>query len=85
MRNPRNDKFWLLAALIFGVGVLPFLVHQTGLKVFGDYAGGGAQAFFGDFLRGLGALRWYSWSLALGPFALVATWRGLGRLAATRN
>lgn len=78
--NPRNDKFWLLAALLFGLLLLPFLVHRTGLEVFGPYAGGGAATFFADFLRGLATLRWYSWSLALGPLAIVAIWRGLGRL-----
>lgn len=83
--NPRNDKYWLLAALVFGLLVLPFLVHQTGLRVFGPYAAGAAGAFFSDFLRGLTAWRWYSWSLALGPLALVAIWRGVGRLAAARD
>lgn len=83
--NPRNDKFWMLAALVFGVLVLPLLVHQTGLRVFGQYANGGTAAFFGDFLRGLAAMHWYSWSLALGPLVVVTTWRGLGRLTASHN
>lgn len=84
MASTRNDKYWMLAALVFGVLVLPFLVHQTGLRVFGPYAGGGAATFFGDFLRGLATLRWFTWLLALGPLALVAIWRGLGRLTAQR-
>lgn len=83
--NPRNDKYWMLAALVFGLLVLPFLVHQTGLRVFGQYAGGGAGAFFGDFMRGLATLRWYSWSLALGPLVIVAMWRGVARLGAARD
>jgi hypothetical protein len=83
--NARNDKFWLFAALAFGLLVLPFLVHQTGLRVFGPYADGGAATFFGDFLRGLATLRWFTWLLALGPLAIVATWRGLGRLTAQRD
>jgi hypothetical protein len=83
--NARNDKYWLLVALFFGVLVLPFLVHQTGLRVFGPYATGGAAAFFGDFLRGLAALHWFTWLLALGPLAIVALWRGLGRLTARRG
>jgi hypothetical protein len=74
----------MLAALVFGVLVLPFLVHQTGLRVFGEYAGGGAATFFADYLRGLATLRWYTWLLALGPFAVVATWLGLARLTARR-
>jgi len=83
--NPRNDKYWMLAALVFGLLVLPLLVHQTGLRAFGDYAGGGATTFFIDFLRGLATLRWYTWLLALGPLAIVAMWRGLGRLTAERH
>jgi MFS superfamily sulfate permease-like transporter len=77
--NPRRDKFWLLAALLFGVLALPFLVHLTGVYVLGKYAGGGAAAFFGDYLRGLVTLQWYSWVLALGPLLIVALWRMLFR------
>ena len=68
---------WLLAALAFGVLVLPFLVYLTGTYVLGSYSGGGALGFFGDFARGLASLRWYSWALALGPALLVAVWRGV--------
>ena len=77
----RHDPFWLLAALLFGVLVLPFLVHATGAFIFGRYASGGALAFFGEYMRGLATLRWYSWVLALGPVAIVAVWLGLWRLA----
>ena len=79
--HPRRDTFWLLAALLFGVLALPFLVHLTGLYVLGDYSGGGAAAFFGDYLRGLVTLQWYSWVLALGPLVIVAFWRMLMRLS----
>ncbi len=72
--NPHRDRFWLLAALLFGLLVLPFLVHGTGAYVLGQYAGGGAAAFFGSYLRGLVTLRWYSWVLALGPLVIVASW-----------
>lgn len=85
MTNPRRDKFWLLAALVFGVLVLPFLVHLTGVNVLGKYAAGGAAAFFGDYLRGLVTLRWYSWVLALGPPVIVASWRLVGRLGSTTS
>ena len=73
--NPRRDKFWLLAALVFGVLVLPFLVYLTGVYVLGKYSAGGAAVFFGDYLRGLVTLRWYSWVLALGPLVIIASWR----------
>jgi hypothetical protein len=79
MSNPRRNKLWLLAALLFGLLILPFLVHLTGVFVLGEYAGGGAAAFFGDYLRGLATLRWYSWVLALGPLVIVASWGLLAR------
>lgn len=81
--KPRRDSFWLLAALVFGVVVLPFLVHATGLRVLGEYAEGGAGQFFLDFLRGLATLKWFSWVLALGPVMLVALWRGAWRLGSS--
>ena len=81
--NPRRIKFWLLAALGFGVLVLPFLVHLTGTRVFGPYTDGGAGAFFGAYLRGLATLQWYSWVLALGPFALAGMWSILVRWRST--
>ena len=73
--NPRRDKFWLLAALLFGLLVLPFLVHLTGTYVLGKYSGGGVAAFLGAYLRDLVTLQWYSWILALGPIVIVALWR----------
>ena len=79
--NPLRDRFWLLAALLFGLLVLPFLVHSTGVYVLGPYAGGGATAFFGSYLRDLVTLRWYSWVLALGPLVIVASWGILVRRA----
>lgn len=79
--SSRNDRYWLLAALAFGLLALPWLVYGTGTTLLGPYASGGALAFYGDFARGLATLRWYSWAIALGPLAIVAAWRGLWRLA----
>ncbi len=80
----RHDRYWLLGALAFGVAALPWFVYVTGLYLLGQYAGGGAGAYYVDFLRGLLTLRWYSWSLALGPLLIVALWRGLRRLSPAR-
>jgi hypothetical protein len=80
--TPGNDRYWWLAALAFGLLVLPYFVYVTGTTLLGAYASGGALGFYGDFARGLATLRWYSWTMALGPLAIVATWRGLWRLAA---
>jgi hypothetical protein len=73
--HPRRSAFWMLAALLFGLLVLPFLVHLTGRTVLGPYSGGGTGAFFADYLGGLLTLRWYSWALALGPLLIVVFWR----------
>ena len=73
--DPRRGPFWMLSALLFGLVILPFLVHLTGRTLLGAYAGGGAGAFFADYLRGLLTFRWYSWVLALGPLLIVVFWR----------
>lgn len=82
--DSRRTSLWLLAALAFGVLVLPFLVHLTGTRVLGPYPDGGAGAFFIDYLRGLATFRWYSWVLALGPVLIMLVWRmlaGVGKHA----
>jgi hypothetical protein len=79
----RRDTYWLLAALLFSLLVLPFLVHATGLRVLGPYAGGTAGAFLADYFASLAMLRWHAWTLALGPPLLVLCWRLVGRLLFT--
>lgn len=75
-----RDAAWLLGALLLGLLVLPLLVYLTGITVLGPYAHGGAGAFLKDFFADLARLRWFSWALALGPVAVVATWRTLSRI-----
>ena len=75
-----RDAKWLLAALLFGLLVLPPLVYVTGISILGPYAHGGLGAFLGDFFANLARLRWFSWSLVLGPLALIALWRTAARL-----
>jgi hypothetical protein len=79
----RRDTYWLLAALLFSLFVLPFMVHATGLRVLGPYAGGTAGAFLADYFASLASLRWHAWTLALGPPLLVLCWRTVGRLLFT--
>lgn len=83
--HPRHGTFWMLAALLFGLLLLPFLVHLTGRTLLGAYSGGGAGAFFADYLRGLLTFRWYSWALALGPLLIVVLWRVLLPARSGRN
>jgi hypothetical protein len=79
--TPRRHALWLLAALLFGAFILPFLVYYTGTMPLGPYAHGGPLDFYGDFLAGLARLRWPAWSLLLGPATLVLVWRGLAAYA----
>ena len=39
----RRDLLWLLAALLFGLLVLPFLVYFTGAATLGPYSSGGPR------------------------------------------
>ena len=66
---------WLVAALLFGALLLPFLVYYTGVMTLGPYAHGGSLGFYGDFLADLGRLHLSAWSLLLGPATLVLAWR----------
>ena len=75
-----RDITWLLIALLAGSLVLPLLVYFTGISVLGPYAKGGPGAFMADFFSDLAQLRWFSWSLALGPLVIVAIWRGIARV-----
>jgi hypothetical protein len=67
---------WVIAALLFGTLVLPFLVYETGMRVLGAYAGD-AGTFYSNFLVDLASLRPAAWTLAVGPALLTALWRGL--------
>jgi len=73
--SPRRHVGWLLAALLFGALLLPFLVYCTGVATLGPYANGGPLGFYADFLADLARLRPSAWSLLLGPAALVLVWR----------
>jgi hypothetical protein len=79
-----RDVKWLLSAFLFGLLALPLLVYFTGIAVLGPYAHGGPGAFVSDFLSDLARMRWFSWSLALGPPAIVAIWRAGSRIRSTK-
>jgi len=66
---------WALAALLFAVVVLPFLVYVTGARTLGPYANGGPLQFVADFYASLAQMQGAAWALLLGPVALVIIWR----------
>lgn len=71
----KRHASWLIAALVFGAAILPFLVYYTGTATLGPYANGGPGRFVADFFADLGRLRRSAWALLLGPVVLVAAWR----------
>jgi len=71
----RHHIRWVIAALVFGAAILPFLVYATGVRTLGPYSGGGPGAFYGAFAHDLAQLRPAALALLLGPVALVAVWR----------
>jgi hypothetical protein len=71
----RRHLAWIIAALLFGAAVLPFLVYYTGTLTLGPYSGGGPLQFFAAFLADLIRLRGAAWLLLLGPATLVVIWR----------
>jgi len=81
----KRDAWWLLGALLFGVGVLPWAVYAAGIAVLGPYANGGPGRFFADYAADLLRGRWVSWALALGPLGVVATWRLITRAGTGRS
>lgn len=76
----KRDAVWLLVALLIGVFVLPLLVYFTGTMVFGPYAKGGPGAFLSGYFGDLVTLRWFSWSLALGPLIIAILWRAAAKV-----
>jgi len=76
----KRDAAWLLIALLVGVFVLPLLVYLSGTMVLGPYAKGGPGAFMAGYFGDLASLRWFSWSLALGPLLVAVIWRAAAKV-----
>jgi hypothetical protein len=74
-----RELLWVLAAAIFGLAVLPWLVHLVGVQTLGPYAHGGSAAFLRDFYVDLLHLRPAALTLAVGPALLLLTWRAMLR------
>jgi hypothetical protein len=71
----RHHIRWVMAALVFGAAILPFLVYATGVRTLGPYSGGGPGAFYRAFAADLAQLRPAALALLLGPAVLVTVWR----------
>lgn len=76
-----NHIRWVVAALVFGAAVLPFLVYATGVRTLGPYTGAGVGSFYGHFIADLARLRPAAWTLLAGPATLVLVWRLLAAYA----
>lgn len=71
----RHHIRWLLAALVFGAAILPYLVYATGVATLGPYSGGGPGDFYVAFAADLAQRRPAALALLLGPAVLVGAWR----------
>ena len=71
MGTCRRQHGWLVAALLFGALLLPFLVYYTGVLTLGPYSDGGPLGVLRRFpARASRTLQaWSSWALLLGPGA----------------
>lgn len=85
-RRPRGQRevLWLALGLALAILAGPPLVWSIGRLVLGAYANGGLLAFWGDFLRALGAGELPAWLLLAGPYVLLLLLR-LARLIAGRR
>jgi hypothetical protein len=73
--------------LLLALTLLPVAIFIAGQVFLGDYIRdptgsptGGFWAFWGDFLRGLGAGSLGHWLVLLGPWLLLLGWRGIRAL-----
>ncbi len=79
-----------IGALAAGAVVLPLLIYYIGAALLGRYENGSAAALFGSIYAGLREGSFASWTVVLGPFALLllfrllaAWWRATSRLPRT--
>jgi hypothetical protein len=61
----------LIIAMVFGIAIMPLIIHAAGSRTLGEYANGGTSALLMDFLRGLADGAKAFWFVALGPYAFV--------------
>jgi hypothetical protein len=70
-----------VAALAFGVLVMPLAIHAIGHETLGEYANGGGGALLADFFRGLASGAKAFWAVALGPYAFILLLRAAVNVA----
>jgi hypothetical protein len=61
-----------------GVGLMPVLIHFTGILLLGPYEGASLQNTFQSILGGLAHGSTASWIVVLGPYCLFQLLRALG-------
>lgn len=78
--SAKREALFLLAALLFGLLLLPLLVFAVGQTVFGAFAGGSLWTFFANIHGMLRAGNVFVWFLVLSPYLIVQTLRTTFRL-----
>jgi hypothetical protein len=76
----RRELHWALAALGFGLIVLPAAIYIVGASLLGPYdatSGGAAHigSFYGDVFRDLATPTLAAWSIVLGPMVMIVLLR----------
>jgi hypothetical protein len=73
--RPTRELAIFVAALAFGVLIMPLAIYAVGRETLGEYANGGAGALLADFFRGLASGARAFWTVALGPYAFILLMR----------
>ncbi len=77
----RRELTVLVAALAFGVLLMPPLLWLVGAHALGPYADGGMGDLTANFFRGLASGTFAFWAIALAPYLIALVARGLVGLA----
>jgi hypothetical protein len=81
LSRTRRELVILVAAVLFGLIVMPFLIYLAGSRALGPYTHGenahaGVFALVGDYFVGLVHGSAVFWCVALGPAALLLLLKG---------
>ncbi len=75
----RHELLLALGWLAFGAFALPILIYLSGITLLGRYDGASLGRTFGTVLLGLGTPSPASWTVVLGPYAMILLLRVLRR------
>ena len=71
------ESAMVIAALVFGVALMPVLIFYAGVAALGRYEGASLHALYASLFDGLREGSIASWLVFLGPYILYLLFRGL--------